>query len=379
MTSEQQAFLNKELKFAGFSDHFKSQLQEQGALGITEPKLSRMEYHQRGPKDQTVIDRAIYRPSVKIGTEHAFYNGFEVWIIKNMPTEWVKNGVDLKELELRLSDPPKPNPATGTTDPAYQQALATYQDDLKKDLTRMYNADQRMFTKVAAAYWPIVEHLLLPERRQQVKDIINTTLDGDIRKQWFPKKDRITKQEAFNLIDDDKKPRAIYKQVKVNEAEGTEGASVDEKPAVVTKGRWLMLDYEKPMTQHFNRVYHTYDDAYKFDQRADIRRFNIQGIDTEDGLNALAKLIEKGHRVAVVPLDQSEHKLLFIYANVPYKTHTLEDIRGEYVPHEKYLTQQGRQQRDERQPVRYEAKPFQIASRPFDPENEKKKVTHTPG
>ncbi|NII26167.1 hypothetical protein HB364_13825 [Pseudoflavitalea sp. X16] len=378
MTPEQQYHLDNEHKYAGFGTRLNQQVVEQVAQGLTQLDLRSQDVHG--------MDRMFYKVSSRIGDTQAFYNGFEAIIIKNMPANFKVDGLDLKDLEIRLSAPPQP--FHGKNDPAgqFEKVLEEYQVGVKADMAKLYHQNKDLFYKVAFAYKEVLEPLIKADRKAEVDQGIAALMGNDIRKQWFPADQGITRVEAFNLLDEIDHQRAVYKTYRVHEKKGGEEAATAPvqspegesatKEARKTYGVWLLLDYvdveanhpegklQNP-TKHGNRLLERIDDNYGFDIRAVLPRFGWKGTDSDKVIDDLAKALEKGNKVEVAPIDQSKYETVFIYANPRAKTITIEDHEGNRLPHAMFLTEAARQERSEKhQNQPFNGHAFRVANRP---------------
>jgi hypothetical protein len=393
LTREQTDYLQAELKFAGFGTKVNPQLEYQSVL------LERTEFSLRHT-EQINQDRMFYNIKLRQGDPKAFYNGFEAIIVKNMPTAFVAGGVDLKDLEIRLAAPPQLIPSKPDSAAEYEKRLAQYNAEIISDLKLLFAQSKDLFYKVVGVYPDVINPLLDPAAKDTTLARVEALkASGEIRKQWFSARQSITMIEAYNLLDSTKLPRAVFKtyfkrddpeddkpqqqeqptQLSQQQPEPqTQGQQqpkqeqspdqVQEKAKSETYSLWLMLDYVDKdgvnPTKYGNRTFHSFSEAWGFDLRRKLENFAFVGLDSKEAINELAKQLEKGHIIEVAPVNDRDHKVVYIFANPAGQSISILSQKGELLEHPQFLTAEALTQRQQRGADRGHSDFFKVATRP---------------
>lgn len=125
----------------------------------------------------------------------------------------------------------------------------------------------------------------------------------------------VTAKEAFNLLDG----RAVYKEL-----ENKEGQKY---------GAWIQLDFEK-RDKNNNHEVRQFHDAYGYDLKASLEKFNMRDIKEPDLADILMQSLKKGNIHAVAMEKDGGAVRMFVEANPQYKTVNLYDGGFQRVPKE---------------------------------------------
>lgn len=125
----------------------------------------------------------------------------------------------------------------------------------------------------------------------------------------------VTAKEAFNLLEG----RAVYKEL-----ENKEGQKY---------GAWIQLDFEK-RDKNNNHDVRQFHDAYGYDLKASLEKFNMRDIKEPDLADILMASLKKGNIHAVAMEKDGGAVRMFVEANPQYKSVNLYDGGFRRVPQE---------------------------------------------
>lgn len=149
--------------------------------------------------------------------------------------------------------------------------------------------------------------------------------DGTSVEQWFKASDRITMNESYILMMDQKHPRAVHKTY------------YDEKGEKY--GQWIQLDFTQKTESgnHLTKRFGDYDLAGKLND------FAFEGLFSDKQKITAATYMAEGREVAVTPVTQKNYSEVFIRANPERNTITILDSDGKPLYHDQFRTDEARQ------------------------------------
>ena len=125
----------------------------------------------------------------------------------------------------------------------------------------------------------------------------------------------VTAKEAYNLLEG----RAVYKELETKEGQ--------------KYGAWIQLDFEK-RDKNNNHEVRQFHDAYGYDLKASLEKFNLQELKAPDLADTLVQSLKKGNLQAVTVEKDGGTVRMFVEANPQYKTVNLYDGGFHRVPKE---------------------------------------------
>lgn len=343
MTQQIVDYLANEHKFAGFGNTHR-QFLRQVLEGKTEFVLRHMDSYPVAGSQGTLEDRVLFAVHSKATADKGYYNGFDCRIVKNFPAKWTDGNLSMRSLEIMLQSPPDRARMPNASEEAYRSALSNYRQDISSQLIAVYKHSESLFYKLAALYLPVVFPLLEPDQRPSVEQTIKDGLEGEIRQQRFFPSDRITRVEAYNLLDRQDRPRAVCKTYISDQEQEQDSAQIGT-PRESTYTCWRMLDYSQAPNEYGSRRLLRL--AEGFDIAESLRLFNFR-FETPEQEEKLVRKLEKGGKGVVTPVHQEDGPVLYVYANPSYRTLHLQNAMGAFVAHDPHLTPEGRQVRAEK-------------------------------
>jgi hypothetical protein len=159
--------------------------------------------------------------------------------------------------------------------------------------------------------------------------------NGDIFDQAFylNKGKGVTAKEAYNLLEG----RAVYKEL-----ENKEGQKYHA---------WIQLDFSKRDKSNNHEV-KQFHDAYGYDLKASLQKFNMRDIKEPDLADILIQSLKKGNLHAVAMEKEGGAVRMFVEANPQYKSVNLYDEGFHRIPKEelqKYQSQNPEKAKDQNQ------------------------------
>lgn len=149
--------------------------------------------------------------------------------------------------------------------------------------------------------------------------------DGTTVAQWFKASDRISMNEAFILMMDQKNPRAILKTYYNETGE--------------RYNQWVQIDFTQK-TKSGNYLTKRHND---FDQVSKLNDYSFVELSSIRQKATAAAHMAEGRQIEVTPVNQANHKQVNIIANPERNTFTFLDGERKPLSHDQFRTEEARQ------------------------------------
>lgn len=149
--------------------------------------------------------------------------------------------------------------------------------------------------------------------------------DGTTVAQWFKASDRISMNEAFILMMDQKNPRAILKTYYNDAGE--------------RYNQWVQIDFTQK-TKSGNYLTKRHND---FDQVSKLNDYSFVGLSSISQKASAASLMSEGREIEVTPVNQTNTNVVFMRANPERHTFTFLNSKGDPLSHDQFRTEEARQ------------------------------------
>lgn len=310
----------------GFGHHLNPQLRHQDSLGRTDIVLIHLCQENKDRCKYEVVGRVTDNGQPE---EKVYFNGFALTIAKNMPEKFNAGGLSLQELELRLITPPDPLMVTAGNEESFKSTLEKYRQEINNDLARLYRANRELCCKLIALHDPQLDLDMKNRTAPQVKALKET----QVRRQWFPSEKMIHRAAAYSMMESIVHAKAVYID------------KLGEMP--LSSGTWYKLNYKDKdlVSKHGNRHFEPYHDNYGFIVRDVLPNYAFEGTDDPATVELLARDLEQGKLVEVVPLDKTRYDKVWIFANPERRSISIINVKGTYLEHDEFLTPAGREAR----------------------------------